>query len=326
MTSTPDISVIVLVYEQPRTLEWQLASLARQDFGGTFEVIVCDDGSRADMRSVVEEAADAYGLDARFISQPHIRPRLSRARNNGIRLAQGDALVFLDGDIVVPPDFLRRHLEALRPRTLVCGHRRSVYLDGQEVPRGADVHDLMRRWQSVAVDEDGRDQAERASSAEPWMACLGCNLSVMRAPEIWFDERFIGWGLEDAEYACRLVRRHGYALEYVASLDVLHVELRSREECVRGRLSNSHAATVQFIRNNLCLRSLYPDVDVSPMLRGLLYCFLDPRTDQWSTRLRTSSRHVWEVIAEAEDWFRRRGISLDGTPADDADVALSRTG
>src|SRR5947209_5262774 len=249
MNAVPDISVIAVVYEQSRTLEWLLASLARQEYDGVFEVLVCDDGSRSETLAIVREAATVHGLDARYIWQPDIGGRISRSRNNGIRGAQGDALVFVDGDIVVPPDFLRRHREALRaPRTLVCGHRRSVYLNDHNVLRDADVHELMQRWWPVAVDEDGRDQAERARSSEPWMACLGCNFSVFRTPEIRFDENFVGWGLEDTECACRLARRRGYDVVYVASLEALHVSLRSAEACVRDRLNNSHAATVQFLR------------------------------------------------------------------------------
>lgn len=44
-----DLSVIVVVYNQPESLKLVLRSLLAQDFSGTYEIIVTDDGSSPEL-------------------------------------------------------------------------------------------------------------------------------------------------------------------------------------------------------------------------------------------------------------------------------------
>ncbi len=92
------ISVVVPVRNGGETINRCLASLKHSDHTD-FEVIVVDDCSDDDCTPVAKE----YGFKTVRLTRP-----LGgwSARNRGAELAQGDILVFVDCDMVVPPDAL----------------------------------------------------------------------------------------------------------------------------------------------------------------------------------------------------------------------------
>jgi glycosyltransferase involved in cell wall biosynthesis len=92
------ISVVVPVRNGGKTINRCLTSLKHSDYPD-FEVIVVDDCSDEDCTPVVEE----YGFKAVRLTRPMGG---WSARNRGAEQAQGDILVFVDCDMVVPPDAL----------------------------------------------------------------------------------------------------------------------------------------------------------------------------------------------------------------------------
>jgi glycosyltransferase involved in cell wall biosynthesis len=101
--------------EAPR-LALALAALEDSDA----EVIVVDDGSSDATRAML----DAISRPIVRVSHDTARGR-SAARNAGAAVASGDVLLFLDGDVVVAPDLVRRHAEAhlAAPDTLGRGEQ-----------------------------------------------------------------------------------------------------------------------------------------------------------------------------------------------------------
>lgn len=109
----PKISIIIPVYNVRDYLERCLSSVEMQTFDD-FEVIVVDDGS-PDTSYEVYEAFSAR--DSRF---RHIRKEnggVSRARNTGLAMAQGDYVLFIDSDDWMPED----SLETLYSRAIETG-------------------------------------------------------------------------------------------------------------------------------------------------------------------------------------------------------------
>ncbi|UCB53316.1 MAG: glycosyltransferase family 2 protein, partial [Candidatus Zixiibacteriota bacterium] len=95
-----DISVIIPIRNGLDTLGQCLASLKRMNFPD-FEVIVVDDGSEKDCSEVV----NSYGFKSIRLKKPS---GVECARNKGAELATGEILVFIDCDMIVPPDALQR--------------------------------------------------------------------------------------------------------------------------------------------------------------------------------------------------------------------------
>ncbi|MGZ8794355.1 MAG: glycosyltransferase [Gaiellaceae bacterium] len=99
MDSLPTVSVCVAAYNEERHIGRLLDSLVDQSHPPT-EVIVADDGSR----DRTAEIAAAKGVTV--LALDHRGP--AAARNAASRVARGEILVFLDGDMACTPGFLER--------------------------------------------------------------------------------------------------------------------------------------------------------------------------------------------------------------------------
>lgn len=96
----PLISVIIPLYNKEAIIERSVQSVLSQSFKD-FELIVVDDGSTDNSAKIVENIQDER---IRLFYQDNGGP--SKARNTGIRHAQGDWIVFLDADDELLPEAL----------------------------------------------------------------------------------------------------------------------------------------------------------------------------------------------------------------------------
>ena len=97
------LSVIVPVYNGTNDLQRCLAALAASQFDD-FDVLVVDDGST----EPVEPLATAHGFGYMRIEGPN---GPAHARNVGVAHTSSDYIVFVDADVCVHPDALRRFAE-----------------------------------------------------------------------------------------------------------------------------------------------------------------------------------------------------------------------
>ncbi len=224
MSGRPDISLVVNTFRKPGHLALVLESIARQEgVAGRFEVIVSDDGSADTTQGVVESFAARVPFPVAFTTLPHDGFRLARTRNRGARLATGRAILFLDGDCVLPGDHVAAHLERLAPGRALIGH--CARLD-EAASRSLDPADLgpatirrvVPRSERAALAARHRKATWHASIRHPTKPRLaGGNCSMWREDFVrvnGFDERFVGWGQEDDDLGLRL-RASGVHLESI---------------------------------------------------------------------------------------------------------------
>ena len=102
-------SFIVPVYNRPDEVDELLDSLTRQTLTG-FEVIVVEDGSAVPCAEVCRKYADR--LDLHYFDKPNSGP--GQSRNYGVERAQGEYVVILDSDVVLPEDYLQAVDDELR--------------------------------------------------------------------------------------------------------------------------------------------------------------------------------------------------------------------
>ncbi|MBP3757321.1 MAG: glycosyltransferase [Prevotella sp.] len=95
-------SIIVPVYNRPDEVDELLQSLCEQTLAD-FEVIIVEDGSQKDCKSVVERYTDR--LDVKYFMKPNSGP--GQSRNYGAERAKGDYLLVLDSDVVLPTGYLK---------------------------------------------------------------------------------------------------------------------------------------------------------------------------------------------------------------------------
>ncbi len=95
-------SIIIPVYNRPDEVDELLQSLTEQSFKD-LEVIIVEDGSSQPCENVVHRYASKLPL--RYYTKENSGP--GQTRNFGAEHSQGEFLIFLDSDCVLPPDFLK---------------------------------------------------------------------------------------------------------------------------------------------------------------------------------------------------------------------------
>ena len=94
-------SIIVPVYNRPDEVEELLESLCQQTLKD-FEVLIVEDGSQRDCKSVTEKFIGR--LDVKYFMKPNSGP--GQSRNYGAERANGEWLIILDSDVVLPEGYL----------------------------------------------------------------------------------------------------------------------------------------------------------------------------------------------------------------------------
>ena len=94
-------SIIIPVYNRPDEVDELLDSLTRQT-ENDFEVIVVEDGSAIPCRDVCEKYAAQ--LRILYFAKPNSGP--GQSRNYGVERAQGEYVLILDSDVVLPEGYL----------------------------------------------------------------------------------------------------------------------------------------------------------------------------------------------------------------------------
>lgn len=100
--SSTDVSVIVPVYNVENYVSECLESIVRQDFSGSLEIIVVNDGS-TDASASIAHSFEQFDC-VRVIDQKN--GGLSAARNAGLSLARGKYLMFVDSDDILAPGYI----------------------------------------------------------------------------------------------------------------------------------------------------------------------------------------------------------------------------
>ncbi|PSO44096.1 hypothetical protein BRC21_01930 [Candidatus Saccharibacteria bacterium SW_7_54_9] len=103
-SNRPEISIIIPCLNEEEYIQRLLEDLSEQDFDN-FEVIVVDSASSDNTAEVAEHQASVLPLWVVRLQKRGV----SRARNAGAQKAQGNWLLFLDGDVhITEATFLRR--------------------------------------------------------------------------------------------------------------------------------------------------------------------------------------------------------------------------
>jgi glycosyltransferase involved in cell wall biosynthesis len=204
------VSVILCVRNGAATIAQQLAALAAQDYAGSWELIVVDNGSTDGTAAVVREWEGRLP-ELRLVPAPD-RPGLAHARNVGSRAARGPILAFCDADDVADGGWLRALVAGARDADLVGGRLEIELLNGE----------LARQWRGVS-----EDHLRRPAALGYLPYAVGANFAVRR--EVLesvggCDEEFTVCG-DDLDLSWR-IQREGGSLTLQPEA-VMHYRLRA---------------------------------------------------------------------------------------------------
>lgn len=255
-------SVIIPTYDRAEPLSYTLRSLSQQDIEPTdFEVIVSDDGSTDRTTRTIREYGDLLNL--RYVHHDDLGHRTAATRNAGAAHAASKLLIFLDSGTVASTAFvsahLREHDTADSPLAVVG--RVAGYDTGSAPPAslGADLATAgsltsARVRQMGLTDKRDGEVARFAGDLEaallPWRLFWtgNCSIPTDAFREVGgFDERFIGWGVEDVDLGYRLSRA-GSRLKW--SVEALAIEY-PHERVASANAENNYRNHRLFLESHL---------------------------------------------------------------------------
>lgn len=218
MTPPVHISAVIPSYNRPDYLRRVLLSFSVQS-RLVDEVVITDDGSSVDVPAGIADVLPTLPFKVTFVSQPDAGFRAAKCRNNGIREAAGDFLLFVDQDIVFTPSYVESFARQARIREFLVGY--PVRLDATMT---AQVTDDMIRSGNLTTLTTARDAREvrRRYRKDAWYRALHALHLRRIGPDLrsgvfgaWradllavngFDEEYQAWGSEDTDLGWRLHR------------------------------------------------------------------------------------------------------------------------
>lgn len=231
------ISVIVTTYNWPEALKLCLDSLFAQS-DPNFEIIVADDGSSASNLEKTRRYGENSKVPVQYVHHEDQGFRAGTIRNKAAARANGDYLLFVDGDCLLRPDFVETHRRLAEAGCFVPGNRillSRAFTDrvlGERLPLYSKpwpyflplrLFGKINRMSALMKLPLGR---LRHLQPAKWQKAMTCNLGVWKADFIkvnGFDELFEGWGYEDSDLVIRLIHAGVKRKEGRFAAPVLHL-------------------------------------------------------------------------------------------------------
>ncbi len=205
------VSLVVATYNWKEALHLCLLS-AFQQTRIPDEIIIADDGSRADTRQLIETLKSISPVKLIHSWQADEGFQLAQSRNKAIMQAQHEYIISIDGDLILHPEFIADHCFHAKKqqciqggRVLLSAAKSQAVLTQQQIQFSAFESGLKNRKNAIY----SRFLAQRlVRQVQHERGVRGCNMSFYRHDFLQvngFNESFSGWGREDSEFIVRLL-------------------------------------------------------------------------------------------------------------------------
>lgn len=210
------ISVIITVFNRADFLRKSLLCLRHQSVQPN-ELIISDDGSSEDILQTIRNEAASLDMKVKYVRQEHRGFRLSRARNNAVRHAAGEHLIFFDQDIIYTKHFLEAFVKNIRPRTFLVSW--PIRLSDEQTGSVTDEVIIAGDYRAVVMPKQVREVVKQYRKEmlyhylKKWRLRqigpkLRGGLFLVNREDYrrvnGFDENYQGWGNEDDDLGRRL--------------------------------------------------------------------------------------------------------------------------
>jgi len=202
----PSVSIILATYNAPQKLALALETLLDQTRLPD-EIVVADDGSGPETAELLRRSGASSPVPLVHAWHEDRGFRLAASRNNAVRMASGEYLIFMDGDCFVNRHFVEDHLRLAEPGAFVSGTRVNVQPRRQRYIFRTGNRRISffswgttKKWHALRLPFFPR-------LVRPTEGFAGANFSVWRDDVVrvnGFNEAFEGHGGEDKEFAIRL--------------------------------------------------------------------------------------------------------------------------
>jgi glycosyltransferase involved in cell wall biosynthesis len=264
----PTVGVVIPCHNNSRQLYGVLQCLHHQTVPPD-AIVAVDDTSSSWQETRLRALCRLFRVQYRHLGRPRncfeALGRRSHARNVGTRCLNTDVVLYLDGDMLLDPEYVEeiKFYHRILPDVYIRGRRFSIPTTFQATgmqacavavrerqlqpnisPVEYAVYDESFEWQKVF------GQAYR----DKWEWCASNNLSVRRDCVVrigLWDENFLGWGEEDMDFSFRLCR---YGLKPISLLSRAAAAYHLEHEI------NHEVNTLTLRRNAGYLLDKFPEV------------------------------------------------------------------
>ena len=200
------VSLLITTFNWPEALDLVLQSVIKQTCLPS-QIVIADDGSQTDTDSVVSRYKKDLPIEITW--QPDRDFRAARARNLALLRTKHDYVIFIDGDCLLPPNFVRSHLALAKPGKIVSGNRSLLSRHESKLllhkERLIDTNRLFSSYKFRAMPFGPLRDIDPFS----WQSVRSCNFGARTTDIIkvgGFDENYIGWGREDSDFVARMLK------------------------------------------------------------------------------------------------------------------------
>jgi glycosyltransferase involved in cell wall biosynthesis len=212
---TPALSVVVTTYNKERELALVLEAYRHQNFQD-FELVVADDGSSPETRTIIEKAKARSSFPIIHSWQEDKGFRAARSRNLAVSKCRGKILVLTDGDCIPLPDYLAIVQQSYKESCYLAGERyllsreEAEPVDNEKIALGAKLYLeslIPDREQKRLRKARRKNRFYRTFRLKIRPTVMTCNFAISKNDLMkinGFDERYVGWGHEDTDLGRRL--------------------------------------------------------------------------------------------------------------------------
>ncbi|NTF65759.1 glycosyltransferase [Rhizobium rhizogenes] len=269
-------SIIVPTFNRAFLLDATLRSLTKQDIDpADYEVVVCDDGSTDNSYELFKSIAIGPYAHWKYVFYPDRGYHPTRARNMGIRLAEGRLSIFLDCGNLATSALVRGHVEATgdAPKAVigyiynygdngVYDDESITIIDTNDIDK--TVADISTRTSRLLYDTRerfyGPCENDISRYALDWGLYWTGNCSAPTAAAIsvgGFDEQLTSWGCDDTDFGLALKTA---GIQFTLSRKAAAVQYPHEKDYSKRRISAAANSVIRF--NN------FPRPDTKALANG----------------------------------------------------------
>ena len=213
-----NVTVIFTTYNSPKWLEKVLWGFSFQTHKA-FEIIIADDGSREETKSLIDELREKTALNIQHIWQEDKGFRKGRILNKAILAAKTEYIIFTDGDCIPRKDFVAVHVREAKKGCYLSGSYYKLPLPTSQLISKSDIEagrcfdvkwlrknglPLYRKTLKIRANDFFAPILNKTTTTR--CNLKGSNASAWRADLLkvnGYDER-MAWGGQDRELGVRL--------------------------------------------------------------------------------------------------------------------------
>ena len=211
------ITVIISVFNRLDFLKKALLSIGAQSVVPQ-EVVISDDGSSVPISDFVRSIASQFPFKIKLVMQQDLGFRLARCKNNGVRVAEHEFLIFWDQDVIGTRHYVQTYWQHRRQGRFVVAY--PVRLTQQQTAQLKEEDIIACNFDHI-VTESQRNKIKKQFRKDRFYYYLrkfilpgdtrpklrGGIFAIHKSDLLrvnGFDENYQGWGNEDDDLGRRL--------------------------------------------------------------------------------------------------------------------------